>query len=117
MSDLARILEQFWGYHSFRPLQREAMEAVLAGRDSLLVLPTWVMHRDAFKSMNYGEEIVNEPMQRLLAEDKLIAHRYDGFWACMDTFKEKMTLDDLTHKGAAPWMVWANKPVATRNAV
>jgi ATP-dependent DNA helicase RecQ len=40
LSDLARILEQYWGYHSFRPLQREAMEAVLSRRDSLLVLPT-----------------------------------------------------------------------------
>ena len=40
MSDLSRILERYWGYHSFRPLQREAMEAVLSGRDSLLVLPT-----------------------------------------------------------------------------
>ena len=38
--DLADILERYWGYHSFRPLQREAMEAVLSGRDSLLVLPT-----------------------------------------------------------------------------
>ena len=37
---LSEILEKFWGYHSFRPLQREAMEAVLSGRDSLLVLPT-----------------------------------------------------------------------------
>ena len=40
MSDLANILERYWGYSAFRPLQREAMEAVLAGRDSLLVLPT-----------------------------------------------------------------------------
>jgi ATP-dependent DNA helicase RecQ len=40
VSDLPRILEQYWGYHSFRPLQREAMEAVLSGGDSLLVLPT-----------------------------------------------------------------------------
>ncbi len=40
MSDLSRILEQYWGYRAFRPLQREAMEAVLGGRDSLLVLPT-----------------------------------------------------------------------------
>lgn len=38
--DLADILEKYWGYHSFRPLQREAMEAVVGGRDSLLVLPT-----------------------------------------------------------------------------
>jgi len=37
---LSEILEKFWGYHSFRPLQREAMDAVLSGRDSLLVLPT-----------------------------------------------------------------------------
>ncbi|MFA5909919.1 MAG: DNA helicase RecQ [Vicinamibacterales bacterium] len=37
---LAEILERYWGYNSFRPLQREAMDAVMAGRDSLLVLPT-----------------------------------------------------------------------------
>jgi ATP-dependent DNA helicase RecQ len=40
LTSLSHILEQYWGYHSFRPLQREAMEAVLSGRDSLLVLPT-----------------------------------------------------------------------------
>ena len=41
MSDpLLPILEQYWGYTSFRPLQREAMEAVLGGRDSLVILPT-----------------------------------------------------------------------------
>jgi ATP-dependent DNA helicase RecQ len=37
---LPAILERYWGYSSFRPLQLEAMEAVMAGRDSLLVLPT-----------------------------------------------------------------------------
>ena len=37
---LPAILEKYWGYSSFRPLQLEAMEAVMAGRDSLLVLPT-----------------------------------------------------------------------------
>ena len=37
---LLEILEKYWGYSSFRPLQLEAMEAVMAGRDSLLVLPT-----------------------------------------------------------------------------
>jgi ATP-dependent DNA helicase RecQ len=41
MSDaLLPVLQQFWGYTSFRPLQREAIEAVVHGRDSLLVLPT-----------------------------------------------------------------------------
>jgi len=37
---LSTVLERYWGYTSFRPLQREAMDAVVAGRDSLLVLPT-----------------------------------------------------------------------------
>ncbi len=37
---LRPLLERYWGYTSFRPLQREAMEAILAGRDSLVVLPT-----------------------------------------------------------------------------
>ena len=40
MTSLLTILQQYWGYTSFRPLQREAMDAVLANRDSLLVLPT-----------------------------------------------------------------------------
>ena len=39
-SVLNQILEKYWGYSSFRPLQREAMDAVLSNRDSLLVLPT-----------------------------------------------------------------------------
>jgi ATP-dependent DNA helicase RecQ len=34
------VLQRFWGYTSFRPLQREAIDAVVEGRDSLLVLPT-----------------------------------------------------------------------------
>ena len=37
---LSQALERYWGYASFRPLQREAMEAILAGRDSVVVLPT-----------------------------------------------------------------------------
>jgi ATP-dependent DNA helicase RecQ len=37
---LSDALERYWGYSSFRPLQREAMDAILAGRDSIVVLPT-----------------------------------------------------------------------------
>ena len=34
------VLKQYWGYDSFRPLQKEAMECVVNGRDSIVVLPT-----------------------------------------------------------------------------
>jgi ATP-dependent DNA helicase RecQ len=39
-TDLNAILSRYWGYTTFRPLQHEAMDAVLAGRDSIVVLPT-----------------------------------------------------------------------------
>src|SRR5215210_8187562 len=39
-SRLSEVLERYWGYASFRPLQREAMEAILTGHDSVVVLPT-----------------------------------------------------------------------------
>src|SRR6187431_1897708 len=39
-ADLQAIVQKHWGFASFRPLQEEAMRAVLDGRDLLLVLPT-----------------------------------------------------------------------------
>jgi ATP-dependent DNA helicase RecQ len=40
VSPLEDVLTRYWGYNSFRPLQHEAMDAVLSGRDSIVVLPT-----------------------------------------------------------------------------
>jgi ATP-dependent DNA helicase RecQ len=38
--ELSDVLARYWGFTSFRPLQREAMDAILTGRDSVVVLPT-----------------------------------------------------------------------------
>ena len=51
---------------------------------------------------------MHEPFRRLIDEEQLTAYQYDGFWACMDTFKDKQHLDDLYAKGNAPWQVWMN---------
>jgi ATP-dependent DNA helicase RecQ len=40
VESLETILRRVWGYDQFRPLQVEAMQCVLAGRDSVVVLPT-----------------------------------------------------------------------------
>jgi ATP-dependent DNA helicase RecQ len=40
VDQLRTILRDYWGYDDFRPLQEEAMRAVIDGRDSLVVLPT-----------------------------------------------------------------------------
>ena len=39
-TDLSEVLERYWGYTSFRPLQRQAMDAILERRDSVVVMPT-----------------------------------------------------------------------------
>jgi glucose-1-phosphate cytidylyltransferase len=46
-----------------------------------------------------------EPMQRLVADGQLRAFRHDGFWDCMDTYKDALFLNDLWAKGTAPWVV------------
>jgi NDP-sugar pyrophosphorylase family protein len=39
-----------------------------------------------------------------------VAYRHDGFWACMDTFKDKQRLDDMNAQGDCPWEVWKREP-------
>jgi glucose-1-phosphate cytidylyltransferase len=66
----------------------------------------FVFRTEIFRYMKDGEELVDEPFHRLIAEKQLVAHRHDGFWACMDTFKEKQELEDIYAQGKAPWAVW-----------
>ncbi len=44
------------------------------------------------------------PLEKLAAEDQLRAFRHEGFWDCMDTYKDLVTLNDLWEKGEAPWL-------------
>jgi glucose-1-phosphate cytidylyltransferase len=43
------------------------------------------------------------PLQQLAAAGELRAHRHDGFWECMDTYKDAVALNDLWASGHAPW--------------
>jgi glucose-1-phosphate cytidylyltransferase len=70
----------------------------------------FIFKKDIFRYLRDAEELVHEPFQRLIQERQLIAYKYDGFWACMDTFKDKQQLDDLYSRGAAPWEVWKAPP-------
>lgn len=59
-----------------------------------------------FEFMEPGEELVGKPFGRLIKQNKLFAYRHTGFWAAMDTFKDKITFDRLAASGECPWMVW-----------
>jgi glucose-1-phosphate cytidylyltransferase len=66
----------------------------------------FVLKRQIFDHLFSGEELVVEAFNRLIEKDQLIAHPYDGFWQSMDTFKDKIQLDDLVARGPGPWQVW-----------
>ncbi len=47
-----------------------------------------------------------EPLRRLADAGELRAFRHEGFWDCMDTYKDAVVLNDLWAAGEAPWRVW-----------
>ena len=55
-----------------------------------------------------GDQTIFErdPLERLSEEGQLQAYKYDGFWQCMDTMRDKLYLEELLEQGTAPWKVW-----------
>src|SRR5438094_6943780 len=79
MDELKKLVLKHCGFASFRPLQEDAMRAVLDGRDSLLVMPT-----GGGKSLCYqapavlrgGTTVVISPLIALMKD------QVDGLQAC-----------------------------------
>lgn len=74
----------------------------------------FVFKQAIFDYMNEGEELVEEPFQRLIEAGQLNAHRHDGFFACMDTMKDKQMFDNRHNAGDTPWEVWKQTPREAR---
>src|SRR5579871_5424015 len=74
----------------------------------------FVLRRDIFDVLHEGEELVEQPFGRLIAQRRLIAFPWDGFWQCMDTFKDKITYERMEAKGDSPWKVWQAASAAPR---
>jgi len=70
----------------------------------------FVFRQAIFDDLHEGEELVAEPFERLIRKNKLTTYKHTGFWACMDTFKEKMILEDLYKRGHPPWEAWKQRP-------
>jgi glucose-1-phosphate cytidylyltransferase len=72
----------------------------------------FVFKREIFGYLGDGEDLVLEPFQRLIARGQLTAYRHIGFWACMDTFKDKQRFEDMYASGHTPWEVWKRADTA-----
>jgi glucose-1-phosphate cytidylyltransferase len=65
----------------------------------------FIFRREIFDYLRDGEELVEEPFQRLIKDDQLMAFRHEGFWRPMDTLKDKEVLEDLVEQGRMPWRI------------
>lgn len=67
----------------------------------------FVLRNSIFDYMRPDEELVEEPFERLIEKQELVAVAHDGYWQPMDTFKDKVLLDEAAARNEAPWRVWA----------
>jgi len=67
----------------------------------------FVFGSEIFDFIEEGEDLVEEPFQRLIQAQQLVAYRYDGFWIAVDTAKDKQRVDELYASGKPPWLVWS----------
>jgi glucose-1-phosphate cytidylyltransferase len=56
--------------------------------------------------LDEGTVLEEEPLQVMAVGNDLHAYRHDGFWDCMDTYKDAVVLNDLWESGKAPWRIW-----------
>ena len=70
----------------------------------------FVANRRVFDYLAPGEDLMVEGAERMTAAGDLVTYPYDGFWACMDTFKEQQLLEEMHNRGEAPWQVWERSP-------
>ncbi len=66
----------------------------------------FVADRKLFEYLGEDCELEEEPLKKLAKEDQLRMYRHDGFWQCMDTYRDATHLNELWTKNTAPWKIW-----------
>jgi len=66
----------------------------------------FVFRQDIFDYLNEGEDLVMDACVRAAKDGRMLAIPYDGFWAPMDTLKERSALERRYFTGDSPWMLW-----------
>jgi glucose-1-phosphate cytidylyltransferase len=87
-------------------------DGVVERIDDVRVSDLWInggymiLRKEIFDYLGDGEELVQEPFQRLVKQNLLMTYRYEGFWAPMDTLKDQQHLEGLYETGQPAWAIW-----------
>jgi glucose-1-phosphate cytidylyltransferase len=101
--------------HSFHAVESGPSGRV-SGFGPIERTPVWmnggffVLTPEVFDYLLPGEDLVEQPFQRMIEAGRLHTYRYEGFWSCMDTYKEVQTMEEMVERGTAPWTVWNRTP-------
>lgn len=110
LSDATAALLAVRPQASFHLVQM-TQDGVVTGVGPVTDAPMWqnggffVLRQGIFDVIGPGEELVDEPFARLSLSGKLLAHRWDGFWAPLDTQKDRQRLEALHAAARHPWEI------------
>ena len=71
----------------------------------------FILRQEIFDYLEEGEDLVGDACRKAAAAGRMLSLLYDGFWAPMDTLKERAFLEDLYFTGASPWTLWRDDHV------
>jgi glucose-1-phosphate cytidylyltransferase len=71
----------------------------------------FVLRQGIFDYLEQGDDLVMDGCIRAARDGRLRAVPYDGFWAPMDTLKERAKLESDYKRGISPWALWRDQPV------
>lgn len=70
----------------------------------------FALRQGIFDYLEEGDDLVMNGCVRAARDGRLRAAKYDGFWAPMDTLKERTSLESMYGRGVSPWALWRDQP-------
>ena len=67
----------------------------------------FIFSRQIFDQLGENDVLERQPFERLSDASEMMAYKHDGFWKCMDTFKDNLEFEQLWLDGS-PWKVWGD---------
>ncbi len=65
----------------------------------------FVFKKEFLNILTEDDILEKKPLEMLTVQKQLVAYKHQGFWRCMDTFKDYQVLNDLWKENNAPWKV------------